>query len=328
VFQAYIDFSPESGRVMLQGWFVGVVIPARNEQDSIRNVLETLPEFVDVAVVVDDASVDSTSVEAQHAQTTCKLELINGLGKGVGAAIDTGHQHLIATLSEPFVSVVVAGDGQMNPDDMKGLIQPILSQGADHVKGNRRIHHAGYQGMPILRKGASAVLGLFTTLASGQRIQDPQCGYTATSSTLLKAWNWERTWEGYGYPNFWLINLAKEGWRIAERPVESIYRGEYSGIKPWSFFLRVGWMMAIEHHRRTLSWLKQPSLLPYTLPALLVYVLGWSALLPSISNDLEDFLVRRGLPPFILALCFWSIAHVFDRLATRRRRELRHHAKT
>ena len=39
---------------MLEGQYIGVVIPARNEEQHIQAVLETLPECVDVAVVVDD----------------------------------------------------------------------------------------------------------------------------------------------------------------------------------------------------------------------------------------------------------------------------------
>lgn len=313
---------------MLQGWCVGVVVPARNEEEHIREVLETLPDFVDLAVVVNDGSEDNTLEQAKSASTTCKIEVLEGKARGVGAAIDLGHQHLLSTLSEPFVSVVVAGDGQMNPSDMLGLIQPVLSLDADHVKGNRRRHPAGYQRMPWLRKWASAILAFFTTLAAGQRIEDPQCGYTATSSRLLKQWDWQRAWKGYGYPNYWLINLSKDGWRISERPVESIYRNEKSGIKPGSFFMKVGLMMAIEHHRRNIAWLTPPTLLPHSLFALFAYGLGWSALLPNISNDLEDVLVQRGIPPYILCLAFWSLAHVFDRLATRTRRELRQHAKT
>ena len=39
---------------MLQGWHIGVVIPARNEEEHVASVIEGLPSFVDIAVVVDD----------------------------------------------------------------------------------------------------------------------------------------------------------------------------------------------------------------------------------------------------------------------------------
>ena len=309
-------------------WSVGVVIPAKNEALHVGGVLRHLPHGVDLAVVVDDQSTDATAQVARNADAPCEVVVIGGPGEGVGAAIDAGHQYLLGRLNQPFVSVVMAGDGQMNPDDMETLIEPILSGRADHVKGNRKSHPQGYDRMPAVRQWASSLLAFFTTLAAGQRIQDPQCGYTATSSEVLNDWPWERSWKGYGYPNYWIINLSKAGWRMDEQPVQSIYRDETSGIKGGPFFLSVGWMMAREHHRRNLSWLKPPNLMPHTLFALFSYLLGWAALLPMFTNDLEAELGSRGMPMPLFALVCWFMAHLFDRLAVRTRMELRLNAKT
>jgi glycosyltransferase involved in cell wall biosynthesis len=309
-------------------WSVGVVIPAKNEALHIGDVLLHLPKGVDLAVVVDDRSTDDTAQVARNVDAPCEVVVLSGPGEGVGAAIDTGHQYLLGHLRQPFVSVVMAGDGQMNPNDMDDLLEPILAGRADHVKGNRKSHPEGFNRMPVLRQWASSLLAFFTTLAAGQRVQDPQCGYTATSSEVLNQWPWERSWKGYGYPNFWLINLSKAGWRIEEKPVQSIYRNETSGIKRGRFFVTVGWMMAREHHRRNLAWLKPPNLLPHTLFALFAYLLGWSALLPMATNDLEAELGSRGIPMLLFALLSWTMAHLFDRLAVRTRMELRLNAKT
>ena len=313
---------------MHHGRLLGVVIPARNEEQHIEAVLSGLPDMVDLAVVINDGSEDKTGLLANQAEAPCKVVVLEGNGDGVGASIDRGHQHLLSQWDSPFISVVMAGDGQMNPDDMEALVHPIITNNADHVKGNRRLHPDGYNRMPKQRQRATTVLSWFTTLAAGQPIGDPQCGYTATSSEVLSAWNWERSWAGYGYPNFWLINLAKQGYRVAEIPVESIYRNETSGIKPLTFFLSVGWMMAVEHHRRNLAWLSPRRLTPHTLFALMAYLLGWSAALPFFSNDLEVELVSRGIPPLLLTAFFWSLAHLFDRGATRVHQELKPHAAT
>lgn len=313
---------------MKQGWHIGVVIPARNEEAHIREVLEGLPEMVDVAVVVDDGSTDGTAELVNTTSANCEVILLEGQGDGVGASIDRGHQHLLSVFSAPFISVVVAGDGQMNPHDMDALIQPILEGKAEHVKGNRELHSEGYNRMPKHRQRASKILSWFTTLAAGQPIGDPQCGYTATTSSVLQNWDWGHSWAGYGYPNFWLINLARRGHSIAEVPVTSIYRNEVSGIKPGRFFFTVGWMMAVEHHKRNLAWLLPKNLTPHTLFALISYMLGWSAILPFMSNDLEVELLSRGIPGILLCVSFWAIAHVFDRSATRVHRELRLNATT
>lgn len=308
-------------------WFIGVVVPARNEAHFIRNVLESIPENVDCIVVVNDGSTDGTSDEIQAAECASNLIELRLDGQGVGAAIDAGHQALLAHFDGPFVSVVMAGDGQMNPEDLRTLIAPVISGHCDHAKGNRFAHVDGVGAMPKHRQIASKILSAATTLASGQRIKDPQCGYTATSHEVLREWDWERSWKGYGYPNFWLVQLAKAGWRIKEIPVQSVYGRERSGIRRLKFFTSVGMMLAIEHHRRNFSWLFNRNVTPHTLFAFIAYVIGWISLLPFISTDVEREIVARGLHPVFLTLFAWLVAHFFDRTATAMVRELRINAK-
>ena len=54
---------------MKDGHAIGVVIPARNEEDHIQRVLQTLPSIVDHAVVIDDGSTDSTFEMATDTST-------------------------------------------------------------------------------------------------------------------------------------------------------------------------------------------------------------------------------------------------------------------
>lgn len=251
---------------MYKGMHVAVVIPAKDEEKHIGNVLSTIPEFVDRVVVVDDGSKDNTAKLVKNA------DLIQLEGDGVGAAIDAGHQHLLEVLEEDFISVVMAGDGQMDPDDMEGLIEPIISGKAHHVKGER-LDRAGK--MPILRRFGTILLSLLTTLACGQSIRDAQCGYTATSSRVLKSWNWDKSWKGYGYPNWWLMHLSERGWKVAHSPVKAIYEGQKSGIRLYSFLPKVSFMLLVGLHLRIIrNTLSKP-----TLPLALVwatYILAWT----------------------------------------------------
>lgn len=312
---------------MESGWSVGVVVPAKNEAPFIRKVIETIPELVDCIIVVNDGSTDETHQEIKTANSHAQVIEIQLDGQGVGAAIDAGHQAMLEQFEGPFVSVVMAGDGQMDPSDVRDLITPVILGQADHVKGNRFAHHAGTDNMPAQRKLASKVLSLATTLASGQPIEDPQCGFTATSHEVLREWNWDRSWKGYGYPNFWLIQLAKGGWRVHEVPVRSVYGNETSGIKRLKFFTSVSMMMAVEHHRRNFGWLFNRNVTPHTLFAFIAYAIGWVSLLPMVSTDIEREMVTRGVHPVFLTIAAWAVAHFFDRTATGMVRELRLNAK-
>lgn len=312
-----------------KGWNVGVVIPAKNEELFIKGVLDTIPMIVDNVVVINDGSTDSTKcIVEEYDSKNYDLSLINTSGEGVGAAIDLGHRKLCEINNNlQFISVVMAGDGQMDPNDLQQLVEPIASNRVDFVKGNRFIHSDGVNNMPLLRRIASIILAFFTTLASGIRIGDPQCGYTATSHVVLREWNWKKSWKSYGYPNYWLINLAMNHYSIVEVPVKAIYGEQKSGIKMFSFFARVGSMMFILHHKRCIKMLVSKNITPHTIIALICYVLGWIALLPPFTTDLHTELSFRGVPLIVITLTFWYCAHIFDRLAMKTVRELRANAQ-
>lgn len=250
---------------MYQGVRIGVVIPARNEAEHLGGVLSGIPSFVDKVVVVDDGSSDGTGELAGDADIV-RLE-----GEGVGSAIDHGHRRLLEVMDSNFISVVMAGDGQMDPDDMESLIAPIINHQAHHVKGER-LDRAGK--MPLYRRIGTFILSILTTLACGQTIRDPQCGYTATSSEVLESWNWERSWKGYGYPNWWLMALSEKGWRVSHVPVRAIYEGQKSGIRVSSFLPKVALMLLVGLHSRVVrNTLNNPS------PAIVItwatYIAGW-----------------------------------------------------
>ena len=290
---------------MKGGHTIGIVIPARNEEAHIGRVLETLPSFVDHAIVIDDGSTDATYKRASSASSEAKVTILQTTGLGVGAAIDLGHQHLLKTIEHPFVSVVMAGDGQMDPKDLAAVIQPILDDEADHVKGNRMSTSSDIEQMPRKRRRASRILGWLTTLASGRVVTDPQCGFTATSSQLLRQWNWEHSWKGYGYPNYWLIHLSSQGWRVRDVPVKAVYGQEQSGIQPLRFFLSVGAMMTVEHHRRAFKHLFGST---WMMLSFLFYISGYALAIVAVQQ-----------PIALLGLPFaWWIAHRLDRLAMRR----------
>ena len=313
---------------MHNGWHVGVVIPAKDEELFIGAVLDTIPNFVDSVVVIDDGSTDDTSKVAKTYQDkSYNLTVIRLEGKGVGGAIDAGHIEMLRNCPEPFVSVVMAGDGQMDPNDVTEVITPIIEQRCDYVKGNRFIHVDGVGNMPKVRRFASQILAFLTTLAAGIAVSDPQCGYTATSHKVLKEWNWAKSWDKYGYPNYWLIELSRLSFSVTEVPVKSIYGSEKSNLKMLRFLFSVGFMMFVMLHKRCLSMLFNRNVVPHSIFSLVAYSIGWIAIIPSISTDLEREIANSTSGIVFLVGMSWMAAHVFDRMAVRTRIELRKNAQ-
>ncbi len=233
---------------MLEGKRIGVVVPAYDVEAWIEGTLRTLPDLVDDVVVVDDASHDGTSslVRALVLATPSlagRVHLVrHAENRGVGAAIATGYAKLLDL--EVDVAVVMAGDGQMDPDDLPRLLAPIVSGTADYAKGDRFSHPDVARTMPRERLLAGRVLSFLTARAAGlERLSDSQSGYTAISRAALRRVDLAALWPRYGYPNDLLGTLAREGLRIVDVPIRPVYRGEKSGLRPWHL-ATIGWLIA------------------------------------------------------------------------------------
>lgn len=51
---------------------ISIVVPAWNEATQIVKVIETIPEFVDHIIIINDASLDNTSeIVRSHPQFSC-----------------------------------------------------------------------------------------------------------------------------------------------------------------------------------------------------------------------------------------------------------------
>jgi glycosyltransferase involved in cell wall biosynthesis len=228
-----------------RGLRVAVVVPALNEADKIGATVRSIPRFVDHAVVVDDGSEDSTPTRAREAllpteRVPTVAVLVHDRNRGVGAAIATGYEHALEVGAD--VVVVMAGDGQMDPDDLPGLLEPIVEGRADYAKGNRLAWPGGWRQMPPVRLAGSLALSLLTQVATGYGdVFDSQCGYTAVSRAALLALEPARMYPRYGYPNDVLARLAALGARVVDVPVRPVYGAAWrSGLSPARVVAPVG----------------------------------------------------------------------------------------
>jgi glycosyltransferase involved in cell wall biosynthesis len=215
---------------MLAGAKIAVVVPAYQEERLIGTTLATLPDWVDIVVVVDDASNDRTASVARSSVDPRVCVVVHPENRGVGAAIVTGYRWALD--QEADVLAVMAGDNQMHPDDLGTLLWPVLARTADYAKGNRLLH-CDARKMPWTRRSAGRMLAALTRLATGLAIGDSQCGYTALRASAARELPLEQLWPRYGYPNDLLGLLAAQRLRVAEVPVRPVYADEKSGVRPW-----------------------------------------------------------------------------------------------
>jgi glycosyltransferase involved in cell wall biosynthesis len=215
---------------MLQSAKVAVIVPCFREARLIERTLAGIPAFVDLIVVVDDASDDGTS-EVVLAVGDPRLELVvHAQNRGVGAAIVSGYRSGLA--ADCDVLVVMAGDAQMAPEDLMKVVEPVALGRASYVKGNR-FRHARKTDMPLARRVAGRLLAIATRLATGLTVDDCQCGYTAISRAAALDLPLDDLWPRFGYPNDLLGMLAARGVSVIEVPVRPVYGDERSGVRAW-----------------------------------------------------------------------------------------------
>jgi dolichol-phosphate mannosyltransferase len=217
-------------------------VPAFHEEAHVAKVVETMPAFVDVIVVVDDGSADRTAAVAlEVGDERVHLEQ-HGKRRGVGAALTTGYRAGIGFTRSPTDALcVMAGDGQMDPDDLERVARPIVLGEADYVKGDRFGDPTVLRSMGFPRWLGGQVFTRLTSAAIGQRISDSQCGFTGLARGAATRLDLGGMWPGFGYPNDLLGQVKALKLRVREVPVKPIYGGENSKLRlrhlPPIFFL-------------------------------------------------------------------------------------------
>jgi glycosyltransferase involved in cell wall biosynthesis len=228
---------------MLEGKTVAVVVPAHDEEALIGPTVQGIPGFVDRVFVVDDASTDATA-ERARAEGDPRVEVIEHDGnRGVGAAIVTGYKAALAQRIDAIA--VMAGDNQMDPDELEGLALPVVRGELDYAKANRLFTGSAWKLIPRSRYLGNAVLSLLTKIASGYwHIADSQAGYTVVSGSMLRLLDLDRIYTRYGFPNDMLVHLNVWNARVRDFPSRPIYGvGERSGIKIRSVVPRISWLL-------------------------------------------------------------------------------------
>jgi glycosyltransferase involved in cell wall biosynthesis len=245
---------------MFRGRLVAVVVPAFDEADKIAATIRGVPGFVDHVIVVDDGSRDATAVVARRVaeEDGRRVEVIaHEANRGVGAAIATGYARAVALGAD--ATAVMAGDGQMDPADLPGLLAPVLDGVADYAKGNRFAWGEGWREIPPVRMLGNFVLSWLTRISSGYwRLFDSQCGYTVASRRALLAIGPARMFARYGYPNDLLTRLGAAGARVVDVPVRPVYGPAWrSGLRPSRVVLPIAWLLLRGFVRRL--WARRPA---------------------------------------------------------------------
>jgi glycosyltransferase involved in cell wall biosynthesis len=252
---------------------IAVIIPAYNEEKLIEKVIETIPTFVDHIVVVDDASLDQTGEIVKDCQKkeTRLIYIRHEKNEGVGGAIATGYQWVRDHRKD--IGVVMAGDAQMDPQDLPKLLNPVVEGEVDYTKGNRLFTGRAWEIIPRTRYLGNAVVSFLTKIASGYwHVSDSQSGYGASSLKVLETIDLDHIYRRYGMPNDFLVRLNVYQFRVRDVPVNPIYGiGERSGIKIYTIVFTLSLLLF-----KLFLWrIKEKYIIRDFHPLVLFYLLGF-----------------------------------------------------
>ncbi|MBN2421639.1 glycosyltransferase family 2 protein [Candidatus Woesearchaeota archaeon] len=152
-----------------------IVIPAYNEQNSIKKVIQDLKKqgYMNI-IVVDDGSIDKTGKIAKQQGAIVLSHLIN---RGQGAALKTGID--FALMKKADIIVTFDADGQFLAKDIKKVIMPVKKGNAEVVLGSRFLGKA--KNIPLFKKIVLKLGVLLVFFLYGIKVTDSQNGFRAFS---------------------------------------------------------------------------------------------------------------------------------------------------
>lgn len=218
---------------------VSVIIPAFNEENTIRQVLETvqsLPLEVQI-IVVNDGSTDNTFHILEELKTNSELTIIqNVVNRGKGFAIRSGIQYV-----KGDIVVIQDADMELSPNDLVYLVEPIKTDGVHVVYGSRFLKGRG--NASLHNYIANRILAFYTNLLYGCRITDESTGYKIFTTELLKQLN--LTCEGFEFCPEVTAKILRAGHHIHEVPISYFPRTKKEGkkLRFWSDGIFAAWTL-------------------------------------------------------------------------------------
>ncbi len=191
-------------------------IPAYNEEKTLPRVVMLAQRHVDMVVVCDDGSSDFTGDVAQRLGAVVVRHEKN---LGYGAAMRTLFRKARAMKAD--VMLTLDADGQHDPKEIPGLLEPVLEDKADVVIGSRFLHRN--HEIPSYRRVGIKFLTRLSNNSSKERFSDALSGFRAYGKKAIRQLLPNEN--GMGVSAEILMTARERGLRVAEVPVQVNYKG-------------------------------------------------------------------------------------------------------
>ena len=243
---------------------ITVGIPAYNEEKNIAKIISQIKEITSSIIVCDDHSTDDTNKIAKSMGVDV---ITHSRNMGYGSAIKS----IFAKAKEIDSDILVTmdADGQHRIEDLKKILEPVLSGTVDICIGSRFLEK-NVENVPSYRKVGIKVLTKLTNVSLKESITDSQSGFRAYAKKAIS--EIIPTESGMAISNEILLKASNLNLRIGEVPIVVLYDGDTSTHNPvshgTSVFVSTLKFIAIEHPLQF-----------FVLPGTLILLLGLSFVL-------------------------------------------------
>lgn len=209
---------------------IAVVIPAYKAAETLPSVIGTIPSFIDHIIIVDDGSRDNTPETVRRSADARTVLVVHPVNQGVGGAVLTGYAKANELGCDIFVKM--DADGQMKPQHLPSLLEPLLAGLAHYSKGNRFAHADELRSMPFLRRLGNTLHSYMTKAATGHwHVFDATNGYTAIDAATYRDLSHRHLSRDYFFETSMLFELNLVGAKVADVAIPAVYEGEKSHIR-------------------------------------------------------------------------------------------------
>lgn len=189
---------------------IAAIVPTRNEQDTITDLVAGLYGFCDMVVVADDSTGFGTATAAYEAQAT-----LADAGEGLAGAYRSGWE--LVPSDWWVVHVDAGGSHQLN--DVERIVRSTRVTDAHIVIGSRFTKHGHHYG-PLRRKVTSRIASVACNLVSRDACKDWTSGLRAYSPEARKSLtDLTFTTSGHAWQIESLNQLFRAGFSAVELPI-------------------------------------------------------------------------------------------------------------
>lgn len=200
---------------------ISIIIPIYNEENSIEDVINRIPNFHDYEIIiVDDGSTDN-SIKRVKEIPNKNIEVIqHEYNLGYGAAIQTGIKS-----ANGDILITLDSDGQHNPQEITKIIKPLIEDKSDIVIGSRYLGTCNYR-IPLYTRLGEYFINLALYLLYRKKINNNQSGFRAIKNSSMKSFIFSYKNKGMAFSTEFLLKALENKKHIIEVPI-SIHPRKY-----------------------------------------------------------------------------------------------------